>query len=115
MSPDNTITDTKAAKERQHKRLSELVEGTVDAPNEFASYLVSKLRELRENGEVISAQLKQVTEMKAHLEQQLADARVLVDKYIKDLVDWDHPLDTTEKKPESAVHVEKNHASTPPS
>ncbi len=83
VTPLKTVTAEKA------RRLTALVTGELEPPNPYAAFIVSRIRELRVEGENVAKQLANARAQVASLEKKAIGLQSAGEQYVQDLMKWD--------------------------
>lgn len=73
-------------------RVNRLVAGKEDPPNEFCAYLVQQIQQASTEGDNVRKALQQHREAAGKLETRAKEIRGVINKYIKDIQQWDKPV-----------------------
>lgn len=87
-----TVDPMLAKAEATKKKLGELLSGERESPNEFAAYLVQKLRETIGQGRVAGQKVSQLRLELKETEEEIFRLEGAADRLLIDLEQWDRPL-----------------------
>lgn len=78
--------------EKESARLTELISGKADPPNEYAKYIVEQIRMARASVDFYRGEINNGLRILEQMKKQLIAAEALNDRYLDDLRNWDKPV-----------------------
>lgn len=96
----------------QTERLQKMLGGQIQAPNEFAEYLVQQLRETMARGQQLAQKLSSHRRQVKTLEEEGLRLEGVADQHLRDLAKWDKPIAPSMETPASPSKGEKDEAAT---
>lgn len=98
------VQKTAAPDDAANQRIEKLLQGDLEAPNQFVAYLVKQAKQARQDLAVLSNNIQQGEQQLAQMRQNALRLQGQVSKYIEDIRAWDKEVldgGATAAKPDS--------------
>lgn len=106
--PAKVVDPMAKARQMMQQRVSDLITGKIEPPNEFAEYLIKQANQAAQGAEQAAGELARLRSQVKQLETELIKLSGIADQYIVDLQKWDRPLASSTQKKEAAPEGEKD-------
>jgi hypothetical protein len=75
--------------QEKDSRIQKLLDGEVESPNAFVTYLIKQARKTQSDGNKAAQEVVKHEQMAKTLRSQVADNRAQFQKYLDDIREWD--------------------------